>query len=305
MNYKFQYSEDESLRADLFLVKVIENITRSSLKNRLLSLKVNNKNVKPSCVLNSGDIIEVELAKPASEIDFLKANKIELDIVYEDEDTIIINKEQGLVVHPAVGHPDNTLVNALNYKAEQDGNINLPERAGIVHRLDKDTSGLILVAKNNAALEYYLEQFANREVKKVYYAIVKGKVFPHKDTIETYQTRDPKNRKKFADSKTEQGKLAITDYEVIENFRNYSLVKLMPLTGRTHQLRVHLSGRGWPILGDPVYARKDNNFSHAKLALHAGELEFRLFSNKEIMKFTAELPKSFELLLEQLKKAYN
>ncbi|MBN2651757.1 MAG: RluA family pseudouridine synthase [Spirochaetales bacterium] len=306
MYYKFEYFHelDRTQRADIFLTSTIDGVSRAALKKRLTSLVVNGKAAKLSLELKSGDIVEVELNEPELDIDFFKPNDIELDIIYEDDHTIVINKPQGLVVHPAVGHPDDTLVNALVHKYTLTGSEEIPERAGIVHRLDKDTSGVILVAKTEAALEYYSSQFADHSARKVYYAIVKGKIFPLTGRIETFQSRDRANRKRYKDTTDANGKVAITDYEVIEHFQGYTYIKMMPKTGRTHQLRVHFSGKGWPILGDPIYSRKDNNFPETTLMLHAQKLEIKLFETKATVRFRADIPERFEAMLEVLRRDY-
>ena len=245
---------------------------------------VNGKTVKSSLKLNPGDKIEVII--PPAPPSHLEAENIPLKIVYEDADVLIVDKPAGLAVHPAPGHPSHTLVNAvLNYLpalAEDTDSL----RPGIVHRLDKDTSGLILVAKNRVAQANLAEQFKNRVVKKSYITLVKGKLTPEKGTIEAAIGRDPRHRQRMA--VVAKGREARTEYRVIKYHGNYTLLEIKPETGRTHQIRVHLAAIGFPVAGDATYGLKSPRFP--RQFLHASCLGFHLPSSGEYVEFESGLP---------------
>lgn len=253
---------------------------------------------KPSLKVNKGDIIKIEDIE-VKQIN-LKPQDIPLDIIYEDKDIIVVNKPKGLVVHPANGNPDGTLVNAImNICKTSLSGIGGELRPGIVHRLDKDTSGLIMVAKNDVAHIDLSEQIKNHEVKKTYLALVRGIVKENQATINMPIARSTKNRKKMAVSK--DGKNAITHFKVIERFNEYTLLELQIETGRTHQIRVHMSYIGYPVVGDMVYSNGKNPFGVKGQMLHSYMLSFRHPMTKEILKLQAPLPKYFEDVLNKLK----
>jgi len=284
----------ENTRIDKYIADFYNGLTRSQLKARNTDVFINNKPVKLSRIVNNGDLIKIEYdSVPESD---MKAENIELDIIYEDENIAVINKTQGMVVHPAPGNPNGTLANALLYHFENYIKVTEEDeiRPGIVHRLDKDTSGIIITAKNIKTHEFLSEQFRLKKAKKKYLAAVKGKMHTTSGTIETNLTRDTKNRKRFAVStSSDKGKHALTHYRVLKEYRDASLVALELETGRTHQLRVHMQHIGCPIIGDPVYSRKITRYNDFTLMLHAYtlEIEIPLYGLK---KFFAPLPVRFK-----------
>ena len=234
----------------------------------------------------------------AKEID-LKAQDIPIEIIYEDDDILVVNKPKGLVVHPANGNPDGTLVNAIMYLCKDSlSGIGGEIRPGIVHRLDKDTSGLLIVAKNDKAHINLSEQIKNREVKKIYTALVRGLPKENEATINMPIGRITKDRKKMA--VTKNGKEAVTHFKVIERYNGYALLEIKIDTGRTHQIRVHMAQIGYPVVGDAVYSNGKNPFGVEGQMLHAKSLEFKHPITEKIMKLEAELPEYFKDVLDRL-----
>ena len=257
------------------------------------------KHGKSSLKVKQGDIVEIEEVE-AKEIE-LKAQDIPLDIVYEDSDIIVVNKQKGLVVHPANGNPDGTLVNAImNICKDSLSGIGGEIRPGIVHRLDKDTSGLIIIAKNDKAHINLSEQIKNREVKKTYIALVRGVISENEATINIPIARSTKDRKKMAVSK--DGKNAITHFKVLKRYDKYTLVEVKIETGRTHQIRVHMSHIGYPVVGDVVYSNGKNPFGVIGQMLHAQKLTFKHPITNEELNLEAPLPTYF---IEVLNKFEN
>ena len=289
-------------RIDSFLAKRLD-LTRTRVQELIKSeqVKVNNKKIKSSYKIEEND--EIEVIIPEIEEVEIMPEDIKIDIVFEDKDIAIINKQAGLVVHPAQGHYSGTLVNAILYHIKDLSGINGEIRPGIVHRLDKDTSGLIIIAKNDKAYLELTNMFQNKEIKKTYLAIVKGKLNKKKGRIVTQIGRDRNDRKKMAvlDSLT-QGKNAITNFKVIDQNEKFSLLKVDIETGRTHQIRVHMKYMGYPILGDAVYGRPD---SEKRQMLHAYKLEFLHPITKEKMEIIAELPDDFKKALIKNKLNFN
>jgi len=279
------------LRLDIFVSEYLRLFSRSQIKTRNLSAKINGKEAKLSRSVKRGDCLDLCWDDPPP-VEIIPQN-IPLEIIYEDENCVVINKPQGLVVHPGAGNRQGTLVNAL-YFAKVSDNV----RPYIVHRLDKDTSGVIIAAWNDEAHAFLVEQFKSRKVKKTYAAIVRGVPKEKNGRIETFIARDPKNRKRFA--VREKGKAALTFYKVIKSWQNYSLLLLRPRTGRTHQLRVHLEFLGHPILGDPLYGRADKNFPDATLMLHSENLMITLFGEKEPRIFSSPMPERFHTVMRKL-----
>jgi 23S rRNA pseudouridine1911/1915/1917 synthase len=224
------------------------------------------------------------------------AEPIPLTVIYEDEDVLVVDKPAGLTVHPAPGHPSHTLVNAVLAYCPGLAMSSEPIRPGIVHRLDKDTSGLVVIAKNDLAREYLAAQFKSRTVTKGYLVLVKGKLSPERGIIEAPIGRDPHNRRRMA--LVEGGKGARTQYQVRKYLDSYTLVEVAPLTGRTHQIRVHLSAIGYPVVGDPVYGTKSDYLN--RQFIHAYRLGFRLPSTKQYQEFASPLPVDLEEALECL-----
>ena len=276
---------------DQYLVKQLD-LTRTRVQNLIKenNIKVNNEKTKVAYKIEPNDSVRVYIPEVVEKD--IEAEDIKLDIVYQDGDIAIINKYSGMVVHPAHGHYSGTLVNAILFQIKDLSGINGEMRPGIVHRLDKDTSGLIIVAKNDKAHTKLTEMFKNKEIKKTYLAIVKGKVSKETGRIETNIGRDEKDRKKLSVSRDEKkGKLAITTYKVIDSNERYSLLDVNIETGRTHQIRVHMKHIGYPILGDIVYGRPDNKIM--RQMLHAYKLEFKHPITSEEMVLEAQLPKDF------------
>ena len=258
---------------------------------------VNGKIEKASYKVQNGDKIEIE-EEPAKEIE-LKAQDIPLEILYEDNDIIVVNKPKGMVVHPANGNPDGTLVNAIMSICKDSlSGIGGEIRPGIVHRLDKNTSGAIIIAKNDKAHINLSEQLKNHEIKKTYIALVRGIVKENNATINMPIGRSKKDRKKMAVDKN--GKDAITHFKVLKRYSNCSLLEINIETGRTHQIRVHLSHIGYPIIGDDVYSNGKNKWNIEGQCLHAKSLEFAHPITGEKMHIEAELPEYFQKILEDL-----
>ena len=285
------------IRIDKYISDHAKILTRSQLKARNAKVYINGKEVKLSKTVKINDTIDIEYDS-SPEID-IKPEKIDLDIIYEDENIAVINKPQGMVVHPAAGNPGGTLANAfLHYFGESDFEKDDDDiRPGIVHRLDKDTSGVIITAKNSAAHEFLSHQFRKKKVHKKYLAVVKGKMQSQEGVIETNLARDRNNRKKFQVI-VGKGKEALTRFRVLKEFEDSSLVSLEPETGRTHQLRVHMQHCGCPILGDPLYSRKIAKYGEITMMLHAHILiiEIPVYG---IKKFIAPLPERFKKFVRE------
>ena len=277
-------------RIDAYIPIVNKEISRSMVQKLLAegNITVNGKIPKASYKVGLGDEIEIIIPE-AKEIE-LKPQDIPLDIIYEDEDIIVINKEKGMVVHPANGNPDGTLVNAIMAKCKDSlSGIGGEIRPGIVHRLDKDTSGAIVVAKNDKAHINLSEQLKNHEVKKTYIALVRGIIKENEATINMPIARSKSDRKKMAVCK--EGKSAITHFKVLGRFKNqYTLLEINIETGRTHQIRVHLSNIGYPIIGDEVYSNGKNEWGIKGQALHAWKIEFKHPRTGEQIHLKAKIP---------------
>ncbi len=277
------------------------SISRASVQ-RLINegnILVNGNNSKASYKLNLNDIVTIDKEEP-KEVE-IKPQDIPLDIIYEDSDILVVNKQKGLVVHPGNGNPDGTLVNAIMNKCKDSlSGIGGEIRPGIVHRIDKDTSGLLIIAKNDKAHINMSDQIKDHKVKKTYIALVRGKVKENEATIDMPIGRSTKDRTKMAVSKN--GKNAITHIKVIERFKEYTLLEINIETGRTHQIRVHLSQIGYPIVGDYVYSNGKNPFGVEGQMLHSEKLEFKHPITDKEMKLEAKLPEYFEKVLEELRK---
>lgn len=286
------------IRVDKYLVEVCEDLSRTEIQEyfELKLVTVNKKIVKPSFKVKNGDVIDIE-SKPDEPIDMLQEN-IKLDIVYEDEDVIVVNKPSRMVVHPAPGHTHGTLVNALLYHCNSLSNIGGDVRAGIVHRIDKDTSGLLVACKNNMAHKSLSEQLKEKTTTRKYIAIVTGSISHNLGKINAPIGRDPDNRQKMA--VVENGKSAVTHFRVLDRFKNYTLLELELETGRTHQIRVHMAYIGHPVLNDPLYGTKKQTTPFGQY-LHAKTLGFKHPRTGEYMEFDSELPQEFVEKIEELK----
>lgn len=276
------------------------SISRSVFSKESIALKVNGKDAKKSSKLKSGDIVDIEYDEDVFE--GLEAEDLKLDILYEDDDILVIDKAQGMSVHPGSGCYSGTVANALLSMYGDDFSVGDDDiRPGIVHRLDKDTSGVMVIAKNEYALRDLSLQFSEHSNEKYYLAIVKGEFSIPTGEIDKRIKRDPINRKKFTvtDNKSE-GRSALTKYRVLDSKDGYSLLRVRIFTGRTHQIRVHLSSIGHPVLGDPIYAKKDSRFSDATLMLNSAKLTIRHPVTLQKMSFSSKLPERFKRVMDSL-----
>ena len=301
---EFRINEENiGQRVDKVISEKYEDISRMAAQ-RLIeegNVLINGKNPKTSSKVNLNDTIIVNLEEP-KQIE-IKEENIPLDIVYEDNDILVINKQKGLVVHPGNGNPDGTLVNAIMYHCKEGlSGIGGKIRPGIVHRIDKDTSGLLIIAKNDKAHIILSDALKNHEIKKTYIALVRGIIKENEATINMPISRSTKDRTKMAVSK--DGKNAVTNISVIERFNGYTLLEVNIETGRTHQIRVHLSQIGYPIVGDSVYSNGKNPFGIEGQCLHSKKLEFIHPVTKKKLVLEAKLPEYFEKVLGILKEQY-
>jgi len=295
---------DDKKRIDVFLAEKITGRSRSYIQKLIKDglVSVDGQKVKSNFKVKPGYLIDVTIPPP-KEIS-LQPEPMELDIVYEDDDIVVVNKPQGLVVHPAPGNYSGTLVNALLYSCDELSEIGGVIRPGIVHRLDKDTSGLLVVAKNDAAHRSLAQQIKDRTLKRVYWCIVEKNIREDRGVINAPIGRHPTNRKKMAVLNLPTAKPAITHFRVLERFGQYTLVEARLETGRTHQIRVHMAYIGHPVVGDSVYGSRKQKFDLKGQALHARKLGLIHPSTGEYMEFEAPLPRYFERLLDILRRNY-
>jgi len=285
------------VRLDKYLAKEYPELSRSRLQKLIEQgcVLVNGCRAKASRKLDIGDKVHVSLPPPQSAS--LSAEPIPVNIVYEDDDVIVVDKPAGLAVHPAPGHTSQTLVNALLAHCPDLASFGDAMRPGVVHRLDKDTSGLMIVAKNSYAQQHLINQFKARLIAKGYLVLVRGKLTPARGVIEAPVGRDPSNRKRMG--VVTGGKQASTSYRVKEYIGNCTLLEVATETGRTHQIRVHLSAIGYPVIGDPVYGAKSAYLK--RQFVHAYRLGFRLPASGEYREFTCQLPSDLKLALELMR----
>ena len=293
--------EDEGKRIDAYLASRNEELSRVSIQRLIDEEKilVNNKKIKASYKVQNGDLITLEEEQP-KEVS-LKAQEIPIEIIYEDKDIIVVNKPKGMVVHPANGNPDGTLVNAIMAICKDSlSGIGGELRPGIVHRLDKDTSGVLIVAKNDKAHINMSEQIKEHQVEKTYIALVRGIVKENEASISMPIGRSDKDRKKMAVKKN--GKSAITHFKVLERFpkHNCTLLEIKIETGRTHQIRVHLSHIGYPVIGDEVYSSGKNEWNIKGQCLHAKSLKFKHPTTDKEMFLEAKLPEYLDNVIDTL-----
>lgn len=291
-------AEDAGTRADVFLAAKL-GVSRSNMQKLLEDgrVKRGEKIIKANYKVRAGEMFVVDIPEPEP-IEAVPEN-IPLDIIYEDDDVVVLNKARGMVVHPAPGNYTGTLVNALLYHCSNLSGINSAIRPGIVHRLDKDTSGIMIVAKNDAAHISLSQQIQSKTAVRTYLAVVRGNIKTDSGTIETQIARDKTDRKKMAVVK-EGGRDAITDYQVLERFGKYTLVRCKLRTGRTHQIRVHMEYLGYPLVGDPKYSPMKTPFGIKGQALHSHTLEFTHPRTGERMKFEAPLPEDMHKIITRL-----
>ena len=300
-NYLFEIQENQQMRLDKYLAEQFPEQTRSYLQKLIKEgqVLVNGKTVKSGYQLSKGDEVSVTIPEP-KELD-VEPQKMNQDIVYEDEDVILINKPKGMVVHPAPGHTTDTLVNGLLYHCKDNlSGINGVARPGIVHRIDRDTTGILIVCKNDMSHNSIAAQLKEHSINRRYRALVHGNLKEDTGTVEGPIGRHPVDRKKMAINER-NGKPAVTHYTVLERFGNYTLIECKLETGRTHQIRVHMTSIGHPLVGDEVYGPAKCPFKLQGQCLHAMVLGFVHPRTGEYMEFSADLPEYFEDLLKKLR----
>ena len=305
---------DKAERLDKYVASLPNGMNRSKLKSGITEILVNGKKSKLSQKINAQDKIDITWEDNIP--DNIEPEDIPLDIIYEDENVTVVNKKQGMVTHPACGNWNGTLVNALLYHWGRESIKQIKEgseqkimefrRPGIVHRLDKETSGIIITAKNRDVEEFLGNQFRNKTLRKEYILIVKGRPPAYAGDIRTQIIRDPKDRKRFkAVTDTDEGKYARTIYHCISSYGNYTLVRVRLKTGRTHQIRVHMKYIGCPIVGDSIYNKIDPIFPDATLMLHSKLLEIKIPGEEKPRTFITKTPERFLQLEKKLKSMYN
>ena len=300
-NFKL-ISDASDIRIDLYISKQLTQYSRSFVQKLIddKHVTVNGKNVKTNYKLKLNDVIEITVPEP-KKLDVIPQD-IDIDVVYEDDDIIIVNKQKNMVVHPAVGNYDGTLVNALlSYCDGKLSDINGVIRPGIVHRIDKDTTGILVVAKNNNAHEKLSDLFKVHDIKRKYVAIVDGVLKRDAGVIDAPIGRHPNDRKKMAIN-IKNGRNAVTHFKVLERFKNQTLVELTLETGRTHQIRVHMASIGHPVMGDLVYGKNNKKYNLEGQVLHAKILGFVHPRTGEYVEFEGELPDYFKELIEKLRQ---
>ena len=299
----FHYDEQNPDRLDKYLVSCLPEFSRARIQGLILDgfVLVNGVAAKKAGqMIEDGDDIEVRVPPPVPS--GLVAEDIPLDIIFENDDLIVVNKPAGMVVHPAAGHYSGTLVNAvLGYDPDLEG-IGGEERPGLVHRLDKETSGLIILAKNERAHNWLQDQFRLRKVEKTYLVLVDGKPPTPAGRVEAPIGRDPSHRKKMAIVSAGKGREAVSEYKTLQSFRNHTLLEFYPHTGRTHQIRLHCQFLGCPIVGDSVYGKRTVTATIDRHFLHAYRLKIILPGEKSPRTFEADLPEELKAVLEEVKR---
>lgn len=287
-------------RIDKFVSECLDGVSRTQIQQWIKEghISVNEKQVKPNYKLAEGDRIKLNIPDP-EQVD-IRPEPIPLDIYYEDKDVIVVNKPRGMVVHPAPGHSSGTLVNALMYHCKDLSGINGEMRPGIVHRIDKDTSGLIMAAKHDKAHASLADQLKEHSVTRKYLALVQGNLAHEQGTVEAPIGRDPKDRKLYTVTE-KNSKEAVTHFVVMERFGDYTLTELKLETGRTHQIRVHMKFIGHPLVGDPAYGKSKKEWIRGQ-ALHAAVLGFKHPMTREYLEFEAPLPEDMKQLIHSLRK---
>lgn len=298
-NREYSFSCESEGRIDVIASAQL-GISRSIFSNPTLILEINGKKAKKSAKAKTGDSVYISYDEDV--LEGLEKEDIPLNAIYEDDDILVIDKAQGMSVHPGAGNTSGTVANALLGRYGEDfeaGNDDL--RPGIVHRLDKDTSGVMVIAKTQKAHLELSKMFSEHSNEKYYIAIAKG-FFPESNgTIDTRIVRDRKNRKKFTTTKNKsEGRDALTKYSVISQKDDYALLKIRIYTGRTHQIRVHLSSIGHPIVGDPIYGRKDKRFPDATLMLHSSRLAIKHPTSGDVVVFRSDMPERFKAMIDEI-----
>ena len=293
---------NENCRLDKYIADKDSDLSRAIIQKLITEEKilVNGKKTKNSYKVSTGDIVIIEDIE-AKEDMYLKPQRMDLDVIFEDNDIIIVNKEKGIVVHPGNGNPDGTLANAILERCKDSlSGIGGTIRPGIVHRIDKDTSGLVIIAKNDNAHIKISKQIQDRKVSKTYIALVRGIIKENEATINMPIGRSTKDRKKMA--VTKNGKEAITHFKVLKRYEGFTLLEVKIETGRTHQIRVHMAEIGYPIVGDEVYSNGKNPFNVKGQMLHAAKLEFIHPTTDKNVTFEAPLPEYFQEILKRLER---
>jgi 23S rRNA pseudouridine1911/1915/1917 synthase len=300
--YRFTVLDDQNDRVDKFLAGRLPEHSRSKLQGLIRdgAVRINEQVVtKTGFQVETGDNVALQIPDVVST--GLQAEEIQLDVIFENSDLAIINKAAGMVVHPAVGHDSGTLVNAALARFKDMQGIGGELRPGVVHRLDKDTSGLIILAKNERSHRWLQDQFRLRKVEKIYLALVDGKPPTPTGRVEAAIARDPSHRKKMAVVSDGKGRASITEYQTIQVYRNHTLLEAHPLTGRTHQIRLHLAFLNCPIVGDTVYGRTHPSLDIQRHFLHAAKLTILLPGDKTPRSFEAPLPDELNTLLDSIR----
>jgi 23S rRNA pseudouridine1911/1915/1917 synthase len=302
--HHFRVPADSQIRLDKFLAAQLPEHSRARLQSLIKDgrVRVGNATIeKTGYLLEGGEDVELRVP-PAQPIDLVPEN-IPLDIVYENEDLVVVNKPAGLVVHPAAGHASGTLIHAVLAHAPGIEGVGGELRPGLVHRLDKDTSGLIVLAKNEMAQRFLQDQFQKREVEKTYIALVDGSPPTTSGRVDASIGRDPRERKRMAVVPAAKGRQAVTDYRVTENFEKHSLLDVNPHTGRTHQIRVHLAFIGCPVVGDKVYGKRNPSLPLTRHFLHAFRLKVTIPGEEHARTFEAPLPEELTSPLSNLRSS--
>jgi len=293
---------NENCRLDKYIAEKDSDLSRAIIQKLIIEEKilVNGKKTKNSYKVSTGDIVTIEDIEIKEDM-YLKPQRMDLDVIFEDNDIIIVNKEKGIVVHPGNGNPDGTLANAILERCKDSlSGIGGTIRPGIVHRIDKDTSGLVIIAKNDNAHLKISKQIQERKVSKTYIALVRGVIKENEATINMPIGRSTKDRKKMA--VTKNGKEAITHFKVLKRYEGFTLLEVKIETGRTHQIRVHMAEIGYPIVGDEVYSNGKNPFNVKGQMLHAAKLEFVHPTTEQKATYEAPLPQYFQEILNNLER---
>ncbi len=301
--FRFGYDQEDTIRLDKFLVDCLVDISRSKIQKLIQDgfvlvdgLPVNKNGLK----IVQGQLISIDL--PEEQDWHLEAEDIPLDVIYLDDNAIVINKLAGMVVHPGAGNDSGTVVNAALGKWPELNSVGDPERPGVVHRLDKETSGVLLLARNPKAYNWFVSQFKQRKTKKAYLALVDGHPPTPEGRIEAGLHRDPKHRQRMAVALMGQGRSAITEYFRIKQFADHDYLEVHPLSGRTHQIRVHLAYIGCPIVGDTLYGRKKSSLPLGRFFLHAQQLSICLPGEKQLTMFKSKLADDLSSQLLELQE---
>lgn len=303
MHKEIRYEGESGLRLDKFLAQSEPEVSRGQFQQLITECEVlvnGEVQQKASFKLETGSVISFSL--PIQEETELLHQAIAVDVIYVDENVIVVNKPAGMVVHPGAGNTQNTLVNAVLHRWPEIARVGEAERPGIVHRLDKDTSGVLILARNEAAYSWLVRQFKSRKTKKTYLALVDGEPPSLTGRIEASIGRDEKIRQRMAVVYGDKGKSAITEYYTLESFRDHTLLEVQPLTGRTHQIRVHMAFIGCPVTGDKIYGRRKKSVDLPRFFLHAHKLTIKLPGDEEPTEFTAPLAADLKEILTTLNK---